>query len=289
MLIAKNSKLSAYPMDEFELLKVGHCYHPEAIVSKGSSWKAALFPSIVGLMKHPMFGNILFDTGYADRFKDVTQSFPERLYRWTTPMTLPGKEFLLVQLMQRKISKEDINYIFISHFHADHIAGLLDYPNAKLIYSVEALANFKELSRLKRLVKGYLYDLLPKDISDRSILIEELKIISLPKSMSPFTVGYDVFKDGSCIAIELPGHARGHMGLLTYQDNKVKFLIGDACWTSNAFKVGCKPNPLAHLVMHNTDQYYETIENISNLFGSNKEIQIIPSHCLKTFESLQNG
>lgn len=42
-------------------------------ILKGS-WKQICFPATVGLLQHPELGYILFDTGYAEHFKEATKN-----------------------------------------------------------------------------------------------------------------------------------------------------------------------------------------------------------------------
>lgn len=270
--------------NEFKLLKVGHCCHPEAMVMRGHSWKSMNFPAIVGLIQHPTKGYVLFDTGYAKRFFSETQRFPENLYRLLTPVKLCDKEQLLFQLNNLDIDADEIKTIFISHFHADHISGLLDFPNAKYICSRAGLESFQQRSRLRGLIKGYLRNLLPTDFIARVIFIEEMKRIKLANEFLPFIYAYDIFSDGSCVAVDLPGHAFGHYGLLYYESNKVNFMVGDACWTEEAFKYSLKPNPLVRIIMSDGDVYLKTIDKLSSLYGCNHKLNIIPSHCQKTYD-----
>lgn len=267
-----------------ELLQVGHCCHPEAVVTRGRSWRLKTFPAIVGLLKHPRKGYILFDTGYAKRFQDATKPFPERLYRWITPMHLSGKEELLTQLQAKGIAAEDIRYIFISHFHADHIAGLLDFPTALYIFSEVALSSALQRTRFRNLVKGYLPTLIPEDICGRAIYIERCKSVSLELADISFPRCYDIFADGSCIAVELPGHAHGHYGLLAFQNNSSFFLVGDASWSTQTLKDASKPHTIANIIMSNTNQYHKTIDILSNLYNSNAKVTILPYHSQKAYE-----
>lgn len=266
------------------LLKVGHCFHPEAVVVRGGSWKAQQFPAIVALIQHPVMGNILFDTGYAKHFQNKTEAFPQRFYRWMTPMHLCDKENLAVQLQERGISTEDIHYIFISHFHADHIAGLLDFPRAKFICSHEAAHCLRERHGFKALLKGLLPDLLPEDFWSRAQFIESFPQVKLPRHYFPFRMAYDICGQGAMFAISLPGHAFGHFGLLLAERNKSLFLVGDACWTEDALTHRLKPHPIAHLILEDKKAYYETMENLAQLHGANQSLAIIPSHCQKSFE-----
>lgn len=271
------------------LLKVGHCFHPEAMVMRGHSWKSMQFPAYVGLIKHPKLGYVLFDTGYAKRFIEATQPFPERLYRCLTPMHLCDKEQLITQLLQRGIAAEEINTIFISHFHADHIAGLMDFPQARFICSRTALNAIDQSRRVKGLLKGYLPKLLPSGFTQRCHFIEDSPTLNLSYRYAPFHLGYDIFNDGSMLAISLPGHAAGHFGLLLEHMQQTAFLIGDACWTQEAYTQGARPNTLAHIIMDNGDAYLNTLDKLSHLYSRNKGIVLIPSHCKKTIEALALG
>lgn len=273
---------------DITLLKVGHCIHPEAMVLNDASWKPCQFPSIVAVIKLPKDGYMLFDTGYAQRFNSVTNKFPQRLYRFLTPMHLHPQDELLVQLTALNIDISDIKYIFISHFHADHIAGLKDFPSAKYICSKHAYESFVCRSGLNALIKGYLKELLPNDFEKRVIFIEHLKYSLLPKSFYPFTTAYDVFEDGGCFAIDLPGHAFGHIGLLTPTSMGSQFLIGDACWSERSFKEKVKPNRIASIIMSNYEHYLNTLSDISILHDKNKSVDIIPSHCITTFNRFNN-
>ena len=271
-----------------KLLKVGHCCHPEAIVMQGHSWKSMQFPAIVGLIHHPQQGYILFDTGYAKHFFQATQAFPERFYRWLTPVHLCDKESLIIQLAQLNIGADDIKSIFISHFHGDHIAGLLDFPAATFICSKIALKRFTQLGRITALMKGYLPCLLPNNFITRCHFIEDTKLIPIKKKYHPFNTAYDIFNDGSCLAISLPGHAAGQFGLLLEDNGKSRFLIGDASWTREAYQEGKRPNKLAYIVMEDGKQYLETLDKLSQLFLAQKELQIIPSHCQRSFDDFNN-
>ena len=113
--------------------QAGYCTHPEAIVMRDRPWKIMEFPSIVALISHPQIGSILFDTGYSNRFFQETSSFPFRLYALTTPVYFQDEDSAAYQLEKEGIQPETIQSIIISHFHADHIGGLGDFPQANFI------------------------------------------------------------------------------------------------------------------------------------------------------------
>lgn len=267
-----------------ELYKVGHCWHPEAMVLGNCNLNKMKFPAHVGLIRHPTKGLILFDTGYAKRFSNVTKRFPEKAYSILTPMKLGCKEQLTEQLISNGIHPSDIKYIFISHFHADHIAGLLDFPDAKFICSKVAFTEIMKLGKLSGLIKGYLKKLIPTDFHKRCSFIEDLKPTALTQKLRPFHSGFDIFNDGSLFAINLPGHAAGHYGLFCTGTKAGTFLVGDAAWTKDAYEKSLYPNPLAYLIMDSRKAYIETLDSLGQLYGNSKDIKIIPSHCELSFK-----
>ena len=97
----------------FRWLRAGHCLHPECIVQRGGRCRLERYPALVGLLLHPSRGPVLFDTGYSERFQEATSGFPERLYRWVTPVTLEEDEPLTVQLTRWGVHVEDVRHVVL--------------------------------------------------------------------------------------------------------------------------------------------------------------------------------
>jgi glyoxylase-like metal-dependent hydrolase (beta-lactamase superfamily II) len=269
-------------------LKAGYCTHPEAIVIRDGRWKTTNFPSLFVLIAHPKIGNILFDTGYSSRFFEETRTFPFNLYALTTPVYCQPEDSAIHQLAAVGIEPTDINYVIISHFHADHIGGLRDFPNAKFICFNSAYADVKHRRGINALKAGFLAGLLPDDFDRRVIYVEDKQSVSLLPQYAPFTTGVDLFGDRSLLAVELPGHATGQLGLF-FSDihDRDYFLIADACWLSRAYQEFVKPHPIANLIFANGREYVDTLSKIHQLHRSNPELKIIPTHCSKTWAELE--
>lgn len=259
---------------EIKLYKVGYCKHPEFMVKKGGSFKSIKFPAMVALIEYAD-KTLLFDTGYGKYFFEATKKFPEKLYAITTPVTLKKP---LIEMLDKKIDT-----IFISHFHADHIGGLKDFPNAKIICSkAEYEIASSKSSRFSKTKKGVLPSLLPDDFEERVLFIEDLELIDLPKSLAPFTKGYKI--EDNFFAIELPGHAKGQYGLFV----KDTFFVSDAIWDIEAITKNVMPNILTHIIFDSAKEYKETIKKLQQLYKKNPQIKIVPTHCSKTHKEYKN-
>lgn len=272
---------------DYTLFSAGYCTHPERVTIKGGCWRSQKFPSLCALIKHPEHGYLLFDTGYSHRFFDATSQWPMWLYQKITPVHVRDDQTLIHQLQHKGIRPEEIKTIFLSHFHADHIAGIRDFPVATILCSKKGYEAVEHTRGFRALRRGFSNTLLPEDFKSRVEWIEHKKALPLEYSMQPFTEGNDVFGDGSLIAIALPGHAEGQHGLLLKNKNQQQvFLVADSCWSSTAYRDYKLPSPITYLVHNQKKAYQETLLQLYYLHKSNPHIRIIPSHCPEVWQEI---
>jgi len=244
------------------------------------------------LIKHSSHGIMLFDTGYSTRFYAETQSFPAKFYAWTTPMTVTEADSAKGKLESLGISADQVTYVFISHFHADHVSGLGDFTNAKYVYLKEGYDAVSQLRGFNAARHGFIPGLIPEDFLARSQAIMktdgkfDMEIALDEKVMAPFTSGIDLFGDQSLILVELPGHCAGHMGLLVHAHCEEAahledfLLIGDACWHSKNFKELKYPHWATGLLIHSDWALYkDTAQKLHQLSERNPNTLIIAAHC----------
>jgi glyoxylase-like metal-dependent hydrolase (beta-lactamase superfamily II) len=273
---------------ELRLIAAGYCRHPEALTMRGGTVRPVPFPAGFALIRHPLHGYILFDTGYSARFFEETKRFPAALYRIVTPVTFRSEDSAIHQLLRRGIEGKQIGHVVLSHFHADHTAGLRDFPHARIWHKREAYAAVRNLGAFAAVKAGYLPGLLPGDFEERSLYVEETAGCGLPDDC-PFSAGYDLFGDGSLIAVDVPGHAAGQIGLFLRTAGDEYFLCADAVWSSRAYREGRKPHAAAGLITDDRKSYADSFERICRLHRQYPHIRIVPSHCrealtLRTWE-----
>ena len=260
-----------------ELLAAGWCRHPEHSLISGGRWRTLTLPAGVALIRHPRLGIGLFDTGYSQRFIDATVVFPERLYRWITPPVLPSTATAVMQLAARGITPDDVRWIVLSHLHADHVAGVMDFPRARILLHRDGLVAMRQRGRWANLLQATLPALLPDDIDTRTTALADTDFTT---GLWPGWHGHDLTDDGSLVIVPLPGHAAGHLGLLVRSsDGPPLFLVGDAAWTSEAIRRNLGPPHLSTVIFASASRARTTLCALHGLAKNEPDLRLIPSHC----------
>jgi glyoxylase-like metal-dependent hydrolase (beta-lactamase superfamily II) len=264
---------------DLTLLAAGYCTQSEHILFRNGASRTIRFPALFALIRHPTQGAILFDTGYTARFFQETAHLPYRLYRLATPVYLQPEETAIRQVATYGVDAEDVRHIIISHFHADHICGLRDFPQARFFYFADALIAVQKLRGLYAVRAGFLPGLLPADFIARAQPLSQAQLHPLPPAFSPFEKGLDLFSDGSLVAVRLPGHAPGQMGLFVQSVEARYFLAADAVWHSRAYRENILPHGIVRLIFHDWRAYCTSFAQVCALHRLQPAVRIIPSHC----------
>lgn len=271
-------------------LRVGSCRHLACMAARGAGLHQVDFPSYCALLRHPTRGWMLYDTGYAQHFLDATAVFPERLYGSLLPVHLPAHECLSAQLAARGIRREDIGAVIVSHFHGDHVAGLRDFPQARIIALRTESEHVLALRgrRWRATVQGRLPGMLPDDFATRLEHADDCPQRSLPAWMAPFTQGFDLLSDGSLLGVALPGHSHGQLGLcIPDASGGPLLLVADACYSLPACREGrLPPTPTLCFSSSGIRTYRQTFAAIGELARREPSLLILPSHCEIAAEAL---
>lgn len=170
------------------------------------------------LFTHPQ-GQVLIDTGFGRRTFMDTADYPGTVvvkslgdFQLQTPM--------VQALPELGLGAADIDQIFLTHTHYDHIGGLEDFPQAEVKVTAEELAfglnqpsNWSEpLARAK--VESFHFD---------------------GGAYGPFERHSDLFGDGSLIALPAPGHTPGSTMFLVNLPQTSVLIMGDAAWAEEGW------------------------------------------------------
>jgi glyoxylase-like metal-dependent hydrolase (beta-lactamase superfamily II) len=273
---------------KIKLIECGHCTGRESMVLQGGSRKVLNIPALVGLLQHPVHGNILFDTGYSERFYEATAKWPAKLTSILLPTYVKPEESAKNRLAALGIAAEDVRYIIVSHFHVDHICGLKDFPNARYVCSQAALDNALKAKGFSAISKGVLPTLLPADLQQRSWAFDSDGSVSKATHEILGDI-YDLFGDSTVKLVQLPGHHNGQIGaILKDEKDREIFLCADACWLSESYRENRLPSWLTKLLITDWKAYKNTIDMLHRYYKKYPEMPIIPTHCRKAQDELKS-
>lgn len=262
----------------------GYCKQSRYLAMRDEPREPGRFYAMWALLEHPKAGYVLFDTGYSRRYFEGTQRLPYSLYAALTPVTLPEDGAAAVeQLISLGVAPQDISSIVVSHFHADHVGGLKDFPDARFVCSSAAYRAVKGKRGFAAVSRAFLPGLIPEDFERRCHFIEDDDLKHLPSCYMPFDRGVDLFGDGSVWVVPLDGHATGQIGLLVKTYAGERFLVADAAWHRRAVRERVLPHPVVRLIVSSWSKYIETFDKVRVFHKNRPDVVLIPSHCAETY------
>ena len=128
----------------------------------------------------------------------------------TAPNVAP-KVSIIDQLAQINVKPEQINYVGISHYHADHTGQVGSFPKAVLLIG-----------------KGDWDAITSPKPAEGVNFAPFANWISGGGNVQPVALDKDVFGDGSVIMLYTPGHTPGHHSLLVKTQSGNFIITGDA-------------------------------------------------------------
>lgn len=271
--------MSDEPTLECHLLDTGYCLAWEHHVIQGGRRRRIACHSIVALLRHPRAGWLLWDAGYAPRMREAASHWPFWLYARATPLHIRPELAVTAQISRWGLTPGDITRVIISHFHADHIAGLRDFTDAEWIARRTAYEDVASRSGLRALRRAFIPALLPHDFGARATLLPQFTGKPLP-GLGPC---HDLLSDGSLLLMELPGHARGQIGLLARTTSGPVLFAADGCWHTRSITQRRPPARITHLIADDPRAVRATIEGLHAFARARPDVRIIPGHCPEAF------
>jgi glyoxylase-like metal-dependent hydrolase (beta-lactamase superfamily II) len=257
---------------EIRFLNGGHCKQLQALVDR-RTWRIVRFHAVFLAVRHPSRGWILVDCGYSTHFHAATRAWPYRLYSCVTPVASSHSTAEI--LRDAGIDPESIADIVLTHFHADHIGGVRDFPRAQFHFAASALAPLRGMAPLRQTINAFLPALLPADFDARSAAVPKAAFVVDDALDLP---AHDVFGDGSLSLVSLPGHAPGHCGVFFPGARGGPFLwAADGFWHRREIDEATRPLPPARMLLHDSAAYETTKSRLREI--RSRGIKIAACHC----------
>lgn len=259
---------------------------PERLILSKGRWRRRWLQVRYGLFIHPKAGPTLIDTGYTSHSLNTSsRTLALRSYAGILAPRLVVQEQAEPFLAQFGLTAADISRVIVTHFHADHVSGLVAFPNARFIASGAAWAQVKGNSALQNLRHGVFAELIPEDFGTRLDMVEKCasqKIAHLPD-------GYDIFGDGSVLAVPLPGHAHGHFGLLFGQLEVPILYATDTQWIGEALLPGGRPRLFPRLISDSFSEVVRSSEQVAAFQKAGGEVLLCHDTAPSQFDFAQGA
>jgi glyoxylase-like metal-dependent hydrolase (beta-lactamase superfamily II) len=269
------------PFSRVRFLNAGYCSQWGTLAGRASGGWTRFYGVFVHL-EHPVHGVGLIDTGYGPDFYQATRRFPARLHRWATPAHLAPEGEAWSVLEARGLRPDDVGEIFVSHFHADHIAGLHHFPRARFVYRPDSFEALCRMRAWDQVHNGFLIGLVPEDLRERGRELAVGAFSAGAGDLEGFRV-LDYWGDGDLLIVDLPGHALGHTGYVIRTEAERIFYVVDACWDMDGMLQGRRLPWLSRRVHHSSRDYDRTQEKLRGL-AARGGWNLLACHCPRTQE-----
>ncbi|KAL1610119.1 hypothetical protein SLS60_001784 [Paraconiothyrium brasiliense] len=283
-------------------LSAGHFTLPEyQFVHPVSKDARKTVPSLAFLIQHQDVQTgkrtrIVFDLGLR---RDINRYAPAIQKHTETRQPMTTDPDVVKSLARGGLTPNEIDFVLYSHIHWDHIGEPQDFPSSTFLVGHGAFALLNGSSSALRGGHSFFEsDLLPDGRtielsrpSDHPDPPHKLEIhqtsgnlnLSQWESYKHIPHTLDIFRDGSLLVVDAPGHLPGHINILARtSETQQVYLGGDACHDRRLMtgekQIGEWNDAEGHICCIHADRKgaEETIERIRQL--EREEVEIIFAH-----------
>ncbi len=241
---------------------------------RGAPLTAPLTSAMVAfVVSHPQ-GRLLIDAGMGrDGVAHVA----------TTPMLMQ----LIVELEVNRgtanvladhgVGPEDLHGVLLTHSHWDHVSGLEDLPGVPVWATAEEMAYIEDNEGALLFRQIHAAD--PVDLRELSFD---------GGAYGPFDRSSDIFGDGTVVAVPMPGHTPGSVGVLVNLPSGRRYLfIGDTAWAREGVDWPAeKPWLSRRMVDLDAAAVREQLILLHQLQSQHPELVVVPAHDERVHESI---
>ena len=233
---------------------------------RGASLGAPLVSAMVAvLVEHPD-GPLLIDAGmgaHGVEHLGTTPLLMQALVELEMSTSVGGR------LAEVGLAPADLRGVLLTHSHWDHVSGLEDLPGVPvwMLPEEEAFARSGH--------EGLLFQQLD---AAHPIPVQALSFDG--PAYGPFPRSWDVYGDGSVVAVPMPGHSPGSIGVVVnLPDGRRQLYVGDTAWCAEGVSWPAeKPWLSRRMVDGDAAGVRQQLVMLHRLAEQHPELTIVPAH-----------
>lgn len=213
---------------------------------------------------------LLFDTGLG---RGIDAQYDADMPHWMRPFFRYDAPVAPARDQLDRAGVPPVRRILLSHAHWDHASALVDFPEAEVQLAPEELAFVHEAGTRR----GTPW---PSQVGAPGIRWQPLALARTPEPVDGFERSVDLYGDGSVVAVALPGHTPGSIGLLVRVSSGRRFLmIGDVVWNAGAL-ADARPKfaPARWIVDDDVAGTQDAIERVRAARRHDPALVVVPAH-----------
>lgn len=229
-------------------------------------WTAEL-PINVFVIEHRE-GLVLFDTG--QDYASVTEpdyfpgGFAGLVFKRLARFEMGPGDTLSNKLRAAGYSPDDVRVAILSHLHQDHIGGIRELRNARLV------ATEPEWAAVEAGVLGYL----PNHTDLPGLQWQRIGFTATTDpDLAPFTASHDLLGDGSVVLLPTPGHTRGSLSAFVRSASADFLMVGDLTYGLDLLESGRTPG-----ARDDRDALVESSARVVEMARRNTRLIVLPAH-----------
>jgi glyoxylase-like metal-dependent hydrolase (beta-lactamase superfamily II) len=184
-------------------------------------------------------GLVLFDTGQDRASVTDPGYFPGgvvgAMYRRTAQADIPADQTLTAGMERLGYAVGDVSTVVISHLHQDHIGGLSEVPQARILVDPAEWATVHGRG-------AELSGIMAQHIEAPGRRWDSVAYDGTGRGLTPFAESFDLFGDGALVLVRTPGHTPGSLSLVVRRDGWAPMaLVGDLTYSCELLAAGVVP------------------------------------------------
>ena len=195
------------PAPTITALDCGWLRTQERTLVAGGTTDVVSIPVPAWLVQHPR-GVVVFDAGLHPALADGPAALGRMAKLFTPDVTADGT--VGQRLAACGVDPTGPISVVVSHCHFDHVGGLCELPNARLVVQRDEWSAATGAAS-----DGGGYDRSLYDLGHDVVLVDG---------------EHDLFGDGTVVTVPTPGHTCGHQSLRVLVADGPTILAGDACY-----------------------------------------------------------